>query len=93
MAGRAEPWYLWQKFAIWTWCCSCREALTENLSWGGGGLLGGGLQRGRTRSGAEELGEEVGWEVGLHRGGHIHELENLESRLGDGEVLHGRRSS
>ena len=29
----------------------------------------------------------MGWEVGLP-GGHVYELENLESSLGDGEVLH-----
>ena len=27
------------------------------------------------------------------QGGHVHELENLESSLGDGEVLHSRRGS
>ena len=35
------------------------------MSWGRGGLQGGGLQRGRTHAGAGELGEEVGWEFGL----------------------------
>ena len=38
------------------------------LSWGTGGLQGGGLQRGRAHSGAGELCEEVGWEVGLPGG-------------------------
>ena len=36
-----------------------------NLSWGIGGLQGGGLQRGRAHAGAGELGEEVGWDFGL----------------------------
>ena len=36
-----------------------------NLSWGRGGLQGGGLQRGRTPAGAGELSEEVGWDFGL----------------------------
>ena len=36
-----------------------------NLSWGRGGLQEGGLQRGRTHSGAGKLSEEVGWEFGL----------------------------
>ena len=37
-----------------------------------------------------ELGVEVGWGVGLP-GGHVHGQENLDSSLGNEEVLHSRR--
>ena len=71
----------------WAGSLGSQWRLTVNLSWGRGGLHGGGLQSQRTRSGAGELGVEVGWEVGLPGGGtSTMEMEKRSTVVGVPEV-------